>query len=211
MLFRAQRPDGRVDNLAVQVSDSTTTGAGSPARKDEAAGPGGASAVRQHGRSGPRFRDALKRGVDDERGSDIAGAFGVGGGIPPAPIRVAPPPAKSAAAPVGRVDRLLVGHAGGDAEARIRIGSGVLAGAEIRLTAAVGSPAVTAQLLTAGAGSRQTLSVAMEEIRLRLRDKGIALSSSVAGGRAADDARHGGHDGHQDRDAGTGGGWSTER
>jgi len=79
-------------------------------------------------------------------------------------------------------------------------------GAEIRLTASVGSPAVTAQLLTPGAGSRQTLSVAMEEIRLRLRDKGIALASSVARGRPAGDPRR---DGGSEQDPG--GGWSTGR
>jgi hypothetical protein len=115
-------------------------------------------------------------------------------------------------APAARVDRVLVGTVGGDAEARIRIGSGVLAGAEIRLTAAAGAAAVTAQLLTPGAGSRQTLSVAMEEIRLRLRDKGIALAASVARGRPAEyPGREGGQagDGGSGRDAGDG--WSAGR
>lgn len=59
-------------------------------------------------------------------------------------------------------------------EARIRISAGPLAGLEIRLTVAGGS-AVTGQLLTADAGSRETLSVVVEEIRRRLRDRGITL------------------------------------
>jgi hypothetical protein len=75
------------------------------------------------------------------------------------------------------------------AEARIRLSGGALAGAEIRLTAA-GGHAVTAQLLTSTAGSRETLSVAMEEIRLRLRDRGIALGTAVARGRPGRDARN---------------------
>jgi hypothetical protein len=190
----------------VQVSETTTVGAVSPARKDEAAGLRGDGSVRQQARPGPhpRFRDALRRSAGEELGSEVVGLLGSGANAqPPAAIRVAPPPARTAAAPVGRVDRVLVGTVGGDAEARIRIGTGVLAGAEIRLTSVAGSPAVTAQLLTPGAGSRQTLSVAMEEIRLRLRDKGIALTSSVARGRPADDPRHGGE---SERDAGAGAG-----
>ena len=46
---------------------------------------------------------------------------------------------------------------------------------------------VEAQLLTHAASSRQTLSVVMDEIRSRLRDRGIVLSASAAGG--AVDAR----------------------
>jgi hypothetical protein len=178
----------------VQVSETTTSGAVCPAaRRDEAAGQRGEGAPRQHARTGPRFRDALKRGAGDELGPEVAALLGSGANAPPpTALRVAPPPARTAAAPVGQVDRVLIGTVGGDAEARIRVGTGALAGAEIRLTVAAGSPAVTAQLLTPGAGSRQTLSVAMEEIRLRLRDKGIALTSSVARGRPADDPRHDG-------------------
>jgi hypothetical protein len=195
----------------VQVSETTTICAAAAARKDEARGPvqGAGDAIRH--RAGPsRFRDALKRGAGDELGSEAAAALGSCASGPPAPIRVAPPPLKATvamtAAPAARVDRILIGTVGGEAEARIRIGAGALAGAEIRLTAAAGSAAVTAQLLTPGAGSRQTLSVAMEEIRLRLRDKGIALASSVTRGRAADDPRRE-SGGEQD----AGGGWSTGR
>jgi hypothetical protein len=195
----------------VQVSETTTLGGAAAARKDEARGPlqGAGDAVRH--RAGPsRFREALKRAAADELGPGAAAALGPCGSGAPAPIRVAPPPSKAtaptAAAPAARVDRVLVGSVGGEAEARIRIGAGALAGAEIRLTAVAGSAAVTAQLLTPGAGSRQTLSVAMEELRLRLRDKGIALAASVTRGRPADDARR---EGGGEQDAS--GGWSAGR
>jgi hypothetical protein len=190
----------------VQVSETTTTGAVSrgPNVKDEAAG---VVPRRGSARAGTRFREALEHGAC-ERSSALAELVGPGANAPTvAPPRVAPPPARMGPAPAGRIDRVLVGTVGGDAEARIRIGAGALAGAEIRLTASVGSPAVTAQLLTPGAGSRQTLSVAMEEIRLRLRDKGITLAPSVARGRALDDARRDGQDGATGRGSGAGGGW----
>jgi hypothetical protein len=191
----------------VQVSEATTTAAISVIRKDEARGEVRGAADRA--RHGSRFRDALKRAAADELASEAAAALSSNGSAAWAPIRVVPPPAKApsaaATAPPARVDRVLVGTVGGDAEARIRIGAGALAGAEIRLTAAAGSAAVTAQLLTPGAGSRQTLSVAMEEIRLRLRDKGIALASSVARGRPAGDPRRDAEGGQDAR------GWSTER
>ncbi len=92
-----------------------------------------------------------------------------------------PPAVPPATAPRGpAVERVLIGQAAGVAEARIRIGAGVLAGAEIRLTTAAGSRAVEAQLLTRSAGSRQTLAVAMDELRLRLRGRGISLVRASA-------------------------------
>jgi hypothetical protein len=196
--------------LAVQVSETTTTGAMST-RKDEV--PGEARGA-DGGRASPsRFSDALKRSVTDEVAAEAAAGLGPCGSGAPPPLRVGPPAARTVnaaasglTARVDRVDRILVGTVGGDAEARIRIGAGALAGAEIRLCAVAGSAAVTAQLLTPGAGSRQTLSVAMEEIRLRLRDKGIALASSVVRGRPVDDPRRGGEG---EREAGSG--WSTGR
>ena len=72
---------------------------------------------------------------------------------------------------------MLVGEVGPAVEARIRIDSGALAGSEIRLSSTPGSQAVAAELLTRSDGSRQTLSVAMDELRLRLRGKGIALAA----------------------------------
>jgi len=192
----------------VQVSDSTTIGAApaSPApRKDEPAAREGEAA---HRRSSLRFRDALKRAAADPEGADEAAGTTGGGSVlfRTDPLRVGAPAASSAPLAASRaaaIDRLLVGTAGGLAEARIRIGAGALAGVEIQLTS-TGAHAVTAQLLTAGAGSRQTLSVAMEEIRLRLRDKGIALGASVTRGRPAGEA---GRDQQPDRPVGSGDLW----
>ncbi len=125
-----------------------------------------------------------------------------------------PPAAKLAPAAAPRIDRVLIGGTGGDAEARIRIGAGALAGAEIRLSTTAGSQAVTAQLLTPTVGSRQTLQVAMEEIRLRLRDKGIALASPVGHSRPESDGsgdRNARRDGESaDRDA-PGDSWQAGR
>jgi hypothetical protein len=81
----------------------------------------------------------------------------------------------STAAPPRPVDRVLIGACGDSGEARIQIGTGALAGTEVRLHAAPGGSVVEAQLLTRVDGSRQTLSVVMDEIAVRLRSKGIAL------------------------------------
>jgi hypothetical protein len=86
------------------------------------------------------------------------------------------PPSRTLAAALPRpVDRVLIGGAGDSAEARIHIGTGALAGTEIRLQAAPGGGVIEAQLLTRVDGSRQTLSVVMDEIAVRLRGKGISL------------------------------------
>jgi hypothetical protein len=79
------------------------------------------------------------------------------------------------------VDRILIGTGAGGAEARIRIACGPLAGSEIRLVAASGRAGVEAELLTSAAGSRETLGAAMDEIRRRLRGKGIALGARPRG------------------------------
>jgi hypothetical protein len=199
----------------VQVSDSTTIGAAPAALKDEPTG-GDGGATRGRPRSSARFRDALKRGSGNvESAGEAAGAAGAGPGwARPEPLRVGAPPASNApiagaklAANLARIDRLLVGGVGNEAEARIRIGSGALAGAEIKLTS-TGAHSVTAQLLTAGAGSRETLSVAMEEIRLRLRDKGITLGAPVARSGRGDDARR---DGDSAGRGGSGERWPADR
>lgn len=70
-------------------------------------------------------------------------------------------------------DRVLVGSSGLGPEARVRIGGGPLAGTEIQLVAVAGG--VEARVLTVHEGSRQTLSVAMDEIAQRLRRKGHSL------------------------------------
>jgi hypothetical protein len=176
----------------------------------------GGGPVRRSDGPSKRFRDALKQTGEGEAACEAASAAVGPGWFKPEPIRVGPPAAKIAAAAATKIDRLLIGGAGGEAEARIRIGTGALAGAEIRLTATAGSQAVTAQLLTPTAGSRQTLSVAMEEIRLRLRDKGIVLASSAARsgpngddrGESGQEARRGGESGAR---SGSGDGWQAGR
>ncbi|HEY1419029.1 MAG TPA: hypothetical protein VGF41_14060, partial [Myxococcaceae bacterium] len=162
----------------------TTAGGGQSARADELGGSGRDPAHRR-ARSSKPFRDTFEHAGGRDSASEVAALAGGPGWFKPEPIRVGPPAAKLAPAPVAaaKIDRVLIGQVGGEAEARIRIGTGALAGAEIRLTTTAGSQAVTAQLLTPTAGSRQTLFVAMEEIRLRLRDKGIALASSVGRSR----------------------------
>jgi hypothetical protein len=179
---------------------------------------GGIGAGPVHRSLGPskRFRDALKKTGEGGAASEAATAAGGPGWFKPEPIRVGPPASKIAPAGTTKIDRLLIGGAGGEAEARIRIGTGALAGAEIRLTTTAGSQAVTAQLLTPTAGSRQTLSVAMEEIRLRLRDKGIVLASSVDRSRPSSDhhgesAQEAGRDGEPGARAGSGDGWQAGR
>jgi hypothetical protein len=172
----------------VQVSDLTTT-SGAAARADESGGAGRDLALRR-ARPGKPFRDTFKHAGAGESASEAAVALAGGPAwFKTEPLRVGPPASKIAPAAATKIDRVLIGSTGGEAEARIRIGAGALAGAEIRLTTTAGSQAVTAQLLTPTAGSRQTLFVAMEEIRLRLRDKGIALASAVGRTRPESDAQ----------------------
>jgi hypothetical protein len=82
------------------------------------------------------------------------------------------------------VDRILMGSGPDGAQARIRIGAGALAGTEIQLSSAASGRTVEAQLLTHAASSRQTLSVVLDEIRSRLRDRGIVLSAKAPPGRS---------------------------
>src|SRR6185436_20464025 len=98
------------------------------------------------------------------------------------------------------VDRILVGAGPDGAQARIRIGAGALAVTEIQLSTGPAGHAVEAQLLTHAASSRQTLSLVMDEIRLRLRDRGIVLSTKVPAGRPAS-ATSGADATKDDRDA----------
>ena len=182
------------------------------ARADELGGSGRESTQRRTRPSKP-FRDSFKQAGGSEPASESAILAGGPGWFKPEPIRVGPPAAKLAATAAPRIDRVLIGNAGGEAEARIRIGAGALAGAEIRLSTTAGSQAITAQLLTPTAGSRQTLLVAMEEIRLRLRDKGIALASPVGRNSpgsdgSSGDARRGGESGERDA---SGDSWQADR
>ena len=70
---------------------------------------------------------------------------------------------------------VLLGQTSDASAALIRFGEGALAGTELHLSAQ-GAGQVTAELLTVGGESRQTLAGVMDEMRLRLRMKGIALS-----------------------------------
>jgi hypothetical protein len=74
------------------------------------------------------------------------------------------------------VERVLIGSRAGEPEARVAVADGSPGGAEIRLVAIGGGRRIVAEILTASTGSRDTLSNAMEEIRVRLRRRGIALS-----------------------------------
>ena len=77
---------------------------------------------------------------------------------------------------VGPHQRVLIGSGTSHGQARIQIGAGPLAGSEIRL-ALVGNH-VDAQLLTRNEGSRQTLLVAMDAVRDKLRTRGLAFRSA---------------------------------
>jgi len=82
-------------------------------------------------------------------------------------------------------ERVLLGRGVDGAEARVRIGEGPLAGAELRLV--VRGAVIDAQVLTPGAASRQTLAVAMDEVAARLGRRNIRLRAaerpSPGGGR----------------------------
>src|SRR4030095_9969661 len=106
-----------------------------------------------------------------------------GGFRPDPPFATARPAAAPALAARRAVERVLVGAGPEGAQARIRIGAGALAGTEIQLSSAVSGRAVEARLLTHTASARQTLSVVMDEIRSRLRERGIVLSMTGAGSR----------------------------
>lgn len=124
------------------------------------------------------FRAALRSlttsgppsGADAEVATGAAMAGWFRAEVPPGPTS-----RPTAVTPPRQVDRVLIGACGDSAEARIQIGGGALAGTEIRLHAVPGGCIVEAQLLTRVDGSRQTLSVVMDEIAVRLRGKGIAL------------------------------------
>jgi hypothetical protein len=147
-----------------------------------------------HARTGQGFRKTLERrrpipgadtvGNDSASAAAMAGWFRAEAVLAPTAVKAAGVAGVAAARPV---DRVLIGSGPDGAQARIRIGAGALAGTEIQLSSSSGR-AVEAQLLTHGASSRQTLSMAMDEIRLRLRDRGIALSTR-APGRALVEAR----------------------
>jgi hypothetical protein len=184
-----------VDEETVQVNDASPSPRQAAARDEPRT-----AEVRDGmagGRKGARFRavmDALGSGTVLGGSGEMPTAAMLGAWFRPEAPRssAGSPPSGVAPAAAGR---LLIGTRGELAEARIRIGTGPLAGTELAISAAPGGRLVEAALLTCAAGSRQTLSVAMDEIRLRLRAKGITL---VAGDRLRygrdDGMPEGGHD-----------------
>jgi len=175
----------------VQVSDSAQGVPPATAGKDEVRPKGDAAETAAPARSGRRFRSALERKRDDPgtgahdaaSGAAMAGWFRSESAVAPAGKTTAVSGPSGASAARG-VDRILVGSGPEGAEARIRIGTGALAGTEIQLSSGAAGNVVEARLLTHAATSRQTLSLVMDEIRLRLRDRGIVLSTTAAGARS---------------------------
>jgi hypothetical protein len=172
----------------MQVNDSPVAASSGVAGKHEVSPVADDGQTGPWGRSGPGFRKALQRtrvapaiaGVNDGvSGAAMAGWFRPESASVPASVK-ATSGARVAATPA--VDRVLLGAGPEGAQARVRIGSGALAGTEIQLSSTSGR-AVEAQLLTHTATSRQTLSVVMDEIRSRLRDKGITLSTRAPAAR----------------------------
>jgi len=172
----------------VQVNDSQArppSGAGGTDQVS-AAGPPAARGARP--RPNARFRTALERGAGSASGGDgapeAASAAAMAGWFRSEPPRIgcdAGAARRAAVANAHAVDRVLIGSGPDGAEARIRIGAGALAGTEIQLSGGGGGHVVEARLLTYAASSRQTLSVVMDEIRSRLRDRGIVLSVRAPG------------------------------
>jgi hypothetical protein len=177
------------DEVAMQVNDCPAVPPPGTAGKEEVrsvADPGTGDA---RPRAGQGFRKALERGrrdpaaggIDDgASAAALAGWFRSESAAAPAVARAA---GVAGVAASRAVDRVLIGSGPDGAEARIRIGAGALAGTEIHLSSVSGQ-AVEARLLTHAASSRQTLSVVMDEIRSRLRDKGIVLATRAAGARS---------------------------
>jgi hypothetical protein len=137
-------------------------------------------------RMGRGFRKTLERGRrdramggtnDEASAAALAGWFRLESAAAPAVAKAA---GVAGVAASRAVDRVLIGSGPDGAQARIRIGAGALAGIEIHLSSAAGQT-VEAQLLTHAASSRQTLSVVMDEIRSRLRDRGIVLTTRAVG------------------------------
>ena len=181
----------------MQVNDLPPPAAGTPVREE--ARPAGEPAA-ERSPSGDGFRRTLERKGRHPSGrggqESLAAAAAMAGWFrSEPPVGTGRTAAATAVGPPRAVDRVLVGAGPDGAQARIRIGAGALAGTEIQLSSAACGRAVEARLLTHTASSRQTLSVVMDEIRSRLRDRGIVLSTTGAG------ARRGARPGDVDGDA----------
>jgi len=101
------------------------------------------------------------------------------------------PSAVRSSPPVASVERVLIGSRAAVAEARIRIADGYGGTAEIQMAAVAGSRTIAAQILTGATGSRETLSDVMNEVRLRLRRRGIALTDARPDARRDGDGSRG--------------------
>jgi len=174
----------------MQVSDSEAAARASVASKDEVRSVGDEAADRARTRSGRGFRGTLERKRGDATGGapDVASAAAMAGWFRPESMPGGSPaavPGRAAGVGAARaVDRILIGSGPDGAQARIRIGAGALAGTEIQLSSTAAGRTVEAQLLTHAASSRQTLSVVLDEIRSRLRDRGIVLSAKAPPARS---------------------------
>ena len=138
----------------------------------------------------PHFRTALSRrvnidlpGAADEMG-DAGGAEGPRGGSGP----ISSPSRNGSLLPGRTLGGVMLSPTSDASVARIGFSEGALAGTELRL-GAQGGRLVTAELLTVGGESRQALATVMDEMRWRLRGKGIALT--VVAGRAPDNGTAG--------------------
>src|SRR5512138_2431176 len=120
----------------MQVNDSPPASASSSGVRDEVR-QGDPADGGPPSRSGQRFRRTLERKARDLGAvpHDGASAAAMAGWFRPEPGTAPPPrPAGIAGASAARpVERVLIGAGPGGAEARIRIGAGALAGAEIQL------------------------------------------------------------------------------
>jgi hypothetical protein len=168
----------------MHVSESPGPTPAGPVGKEEVCSAGDEAADRVRPRSGRDFRYALeRRGGDSGNGEDFASFAALAGWFrseaTPGVSPTTPSTRTSGIATARAVDRVLIGSGPDGAEARIRIGAGALAGTEIQLSTSAVGRAVEAQLLTHAASSRQTLAVVLDEIRSRLRDRGIVLSAKA--------------------------------
>jgi len=187
----------------MQVNDPVGATAPTAAPKDEVSSVGDAAEKRVPARPDRRFRNALERGQSEAgaavreaiTGAAIAGWFRAEASAAGRSVATAISSAPRA------VDRILIGGDREGAQARIRIGAGALAGTEIQLSSGGAGHIVEARLLTHAATSGQTLSLVMDEIRLRLRERGIVLSTRASSPRPLSQADVGGSDRPVDRAA----------
>ena len=172
----------------MQVNDCPPAPATGTAGKEEVRSVADQAMANARPPAGRGFRKALERGRrdpatggtnDEASAAALAGWFRSESAARPAVAKAAGAAGVTASRAVNRV---LIGSGPDGAQARIRIGAGALAGTEIHLSTASGQ-AVEARLLTHAASSRQTLSVVMDEIRSRLRDRGIVLTTRAVGAR----------------------------